>query len=287
MIKDKDVYKYIGMCFNNSQEVEVISMLRFVYVIIRGICVCPYYIYQMIKYYNKPDKYSEEACYTLAMKVVKRIKRIGRIDTYITGNENLPEKGGYIMYSNHQGKYDALGIMIGHRKPCTFIIAKKQSQPIFTTQFVDLIRAKRLDFDDIRQQVAVMNAVTDEVKAGRRYLIFPEGGYTDNHNRLQEFKVGSFKCAQKAHCPIVPVVVYDTYKPFAVNSLRKVSNQVHFLEAIPYEEYRDLKTVQIRDLVVQRIEGFIQRIEDTLFEKDNLLMCDAIQDQVLVDDQLF
>jgi 1-acyl-sn-glycerol-3-phosphate acyltransferase len=248
-------------------------MLRYVYVIIRGIYVIPYYIYQMIKYYNDPGQYSEEACYSLAMKVIKRIKRIGRIDTYITGTENLPEKGGYIMYSNHQGKYDALGIMIGHKKPCTFIIAKKQSQPIFTTQFVDLIRAKRLDFEDIRQQVAVMNAVMDEVKAGRRYLIFPEGGYTDNHNRLQEFKVGSFKCAQKAHCPIIPVVVYDTYKPFAINSLRRVSNQVHFLRAISYEEYKGLKTVQIRDLVVQRIEVFIQQLEEyPLFEMDSELV---------------
>jgi 1-acyl-sn-glycerol-3-phosphate acyltransferase len=126
------------------------------------------------------------------------------------------------------------------------------------------------------------------VKEGRCYLIFPEGGYTDNHNRLQEFKVGSFKCAQKAHCPIVPVVVYDTYKPFAINSLRRVSNQVHFLRAISYEEYKGLKTVQIRDLVVQRIEGFIQRLEEYPFlEKDNVLMCEAIKDQVLVEDRLF
>jgi 1-acyl-sn-glycerol-3-phosphate acyltransferase len=242
----------------------------------------------MKKYYNKPGKYSEEACYTLAMKVVNRIKRIGRIDTYITGIENLPEKGGYIMYSNHQGKYDALGIMLGHKKPCTFLIEKNASQPIFTTQFVDLIRAKRLDFDNIRQQIAIMNEVTDEVKAGRRYLIFPEGGYTDNRNHLQEFKAGSFKCAKKSRCPIVPVVVYDTYKPFSVNSLRKVTNQVHFLRAISYEEYKGLKTTQIRDLVVQQIEGFIQRLEDyPFFEKDNMLMCEAIQDQVLVEERFF
>lgn len=165
------------------------------------------------------------------------------------------------MYSNHQGKYDALGVMIGHKKPCTFIIAKKQSRPIVTTQFVDLIRAKRLDFDDIRQQVQIMNTVTEEVKEGRRYLIFPEGGYTDNHNRLQEFKIGSFKCAEKARCPIIPVVVYDSYKPFGINSLRKVHTQVHFLEAIPYEEYKGMKTIQIRDMVVQRIEWCIRQLE--------------------------
>ena len=260
-------------------------MLRFVYVIIRGIYIIPYYIYQMKKYYNKSDQYSEKACYDLAMKVIKRIKRYGRIDTYISGTENLPEEGGYIMYSNHQGKYDALGIMIGHKKPCTFLIEKKASQPIFTTQFVDLIRAKRLDFDDIRQQVTVMNEVTEEVKAGRRYLIFPEGGYTDNQNHLQAFKAGSFKCAEKARCPIVPVVVYDTYKPFSVNSLKRVVNEVHFLEAISYEEYKGLKTAQIRDLVVRRIEGYIRRLEEyPSIESDCELVRQAIQEQAVLEE---
>ena len=236
-------------------------MLRFIYVIIRSIPIIPYYIYQMKRYYNNPDKYSEQDCYSLALKVIRLIKRNGRIDTHITGTENLPKKGGYIMYSNHQGKYDAIGIMTGHQKPCTFVIAKKQSKPLITTQFVDLIRAKRLDFDDIRQQVYIMNTVTEEVKAGRRYLIFPEGGYSDNRNNLQEFKIGSFKCAEKAKCPIVPVVVYDSYKPFSINSLKRVYTQVHFLEAIPYEEYKGRKTVQLRDLVVQRIGDHIRQLE--------------------------
>ena len=254
-------------------------MLRFIYVIIRGIYVIPYYIYQMKQYYNNPDKYSEEACYGLAMKVVKRIKRFGRIETSISGTENLPAEGGYIMYSNHQGKYDALGILLGHKKPCTFIIAKKQARPIFTTQFVDLLRAKRLDFDDIRQQVAVMNAVTNEVKAGRRYLIFPEGGYTDNHNRLQEFKVGSFKCAEKAKCPIVPVVVYDSYKPFEISSLRSVSTQVHYLKAIAYEELKGLKTIQIRDLVVQRIAEFICQLENCSHGVENIPKGEVVENE--------
>jgi 1-acyl-sn-glycerol-3-phosphate acyltransferase len=243
-------------------------MLRFIYVIAGCLYRIPYYIFQMKRYYSNPDQYPEEECYQLARKVVKLIKQKGRIETRVTGAENLPEDGGYIMYANHQGKYDALGILLAHEKPCTFIIAKKQSQSLVTTQFVDLIRAKRLDFEDMRQQVSVMKEVAEEVIAGRRYLIFPEGGYGDNHNQLQEFKTGSFKCAKKAKCPIIPVVLYDSYKPFAVNSLRKVMTQIHFLEAIPYEEYRGLKTVEIRDMVVDRIQEHISGIEQKFRQTD-------------------
>ena len=35
------------------------------------------------------------------------------------GMENLPKEGGYVMFPNHQGKYDALGIVYTHKKPCT------------------------------------------------------------------------------------------------------------------------------------------------------------------------
>ena len=36
----------------------------------------------------------------------------GRIKTESHGQELLPKEGGYVMYPNHQGKYDTLGIMI-------------------------------------------------------------------------------------------------------------------------------------------------------------------------------
>lgn len=64
---------------------------------------------------------------------------------------------------------------------------------------------------------------------------------------------GSFKCAVKAKAPIVPVAIIDSYKPFGINSLRKVKTQVHFLEPIYYEEYEGMRTVEIAKLVKSRI----------------------------------
>ena len=39
------------------------------------------------------------------------MNKSGKITTEACGLENLPETGGYIMYPNHQGKYDLLGII--------------------------------------------------------------------------------------------------------------------------------------------------------------------------------
>jgi 1-acyl-sn-glycerol-3-phosphate acyltransferase len=99
--------------------------------------------------------------------------------------------------------------------------------------------------------------VIDEVKSGRKYIIFPEGGYANNKNKVQDFLPGSFKCAVKSQSPIVPVALIDSYKPFSVNSLKRVTTQVHFLEPIYYETYKDMTTQEISQLVRYRIMSTI------------------------------
>ena len=76
---------------------------------------------------------------------------------------------------------------------------------------------------------------------------------------MQEFRAGSFKCATKAKVPIVPVAIIDSYKPFGVNSLRKVKTQVHFLEPISYEEYAKMTTQEISEMVRSRIGAVIEK----------------------------
>lgn len=116
--------------------------------------------------------------------------------------------------------------------------------------------------EDICYQMAqVINDVSTEIKAGRRYILFPEGGYDHSHNELKEFMPGSFKIAKKAKCPIVPVVLYDSFKPFEGWSLRRVTTQLAFLEPIPYEVIADKTTTEIRDMVVDKIQRKLDTME--------------------------
>ena len=227
-------------------------MLRFVFIIATSLILAVMSIHRLSAVASD-NKYSEEQRYEEAMKVLKTLKRKGRITTDVYGTENLPKDGGYIMYSNHQGKYDAVGIISSHEKPLAVLMEYKKSKVILASQFIDAIGGKRIKFDDPRQQISVINEIANEVKNGRRYLIFPEGGYTDNRNHLQEFLTGCFKSAFKAECTIVPVCIVDSWKPFGINSLKKVNTQVHFLEAIPYEDYKDMRNADIAKVVKGRI----------------------------------
>jgi 1-acyl-sn-glycerol-3-phosphate acyltransferase len=96
--------------------------------------------------------------------------------------------------------------------------------------------------------------VSKEVEKGRNYIIFPEGTRSKNGNQLGEFKAGSFKAATKAKCPIVPVALIDSFKPFDTNSTKPVTVQVHILKPLIYDDYKDMKSVEIAEEVKKRIQ---------------------------------
>ncbi len=235
-------------------------MFKFFYVILMNLYRAPYMIPKMRYQARHPEKYSEQKRYNLVRHVINVVKRTGRIHTRSYGEENLPKEGGYVMYPNHQGKYDVLGIMVSHKEPCTFVMDENKSHTILVKEIIDLCQAKRLNKEDVRQAMTVINEVAREVKEGRKYIIFPEGGYEfNNKNTIGTFKAGSFKCAVKAKAPIVPVALIDSYKPFNSLSLGlgKVTTQVHFLKPLYYKDYQGLKTVEIARLVKERISEVV------------------------------
>ena len=227
-------------------------MLRFVFVLLTGLGYAIVQIFRL-SYVARHERFSEEDRYSEAQRTVNLVKKKGRIITKVYGTENLPKENGYIMYSNHQGKYDALGIIYGHKKPLSILMEYKKSKVILTTQFIEALGGKRIKQDNPKQQIRVLNETAEGVKQGRRYLIFPEGGYDNNHNHILDFSTGCFRSAFKAKCPVVPVCIIDSWKPFGMNSLKKVVTQVHFLRPIEYEEYSQMRNKELAEFVKEKI----------------------------------
>ena len=164
------------------------------------------------------------------------------------------------MYSNHQGKYDAVGILSGHKRPCSVLMDSKRSKMFIAKQFVDLLRGQRIDRNSTRQQKRTLHNIGNEVNDGRVYLIFPEGGYRkDQDNATNEFKYGCFVCSLSSKTPIVPVAIVDSYKPFGISSLKRVTTKVIFLPPIRHEEYADMKAKDLSLLVKEQIDTEIQK----------------------------
>lgn len=210
---------------------------------------------------TRPDEFTEEAKYRYVQYVVDVMQKTGKIKTKVYGEENLPKEGGYMMYPNHQGKYDVYGIISVHKQPCTFVMDIAKSNSIFIKQLVDILEAKRLDKKNNRQAMKIINEIAKEVEAGRRYVLFPEGIYDNKKkNDLIDFKAGCFKISLKSKTPIVPVVLIDSYKPYNSWETGEITTSVYYLEPIFYDEYKDMNTQQIAELVKSKIANKIEEV---------------------------
>ena len=229
-------------------------MKRILMMVLRNLYIVPYGWIRLCYRAAHVDKYTEEDMYAFLQWIDRHANRGGNVNIDVHGLENLPEENGFVFFPNHQGLYDVLAIIEASPKPFS-VVAKKEIAGIpFLKQIFACMKAFMLDREDVRQGLQVILNVAEEVKKGRNYLIFAEGTRSKNGNRVGSFKGGSFKAATRAKCPVVPVALIDSFKPFDTNSTKPVTVQVHFMKPMLYEEYKDMKTTEIAAEVQERIQ---------------------------------
>ena len=233
-------------------------MKRIIMMVFRNLFLVPYMWIRLCYHASHVDKYKEEQHYELLKYITHRANKGGNVTIDAYGVENIPDENGFMFFPNHQGLYDVLAILDVCPKPFSVVAKKEIANIQFLKQVFACMKAYMIDRDDIKQSLQVIINVTNEVKKGRNYLIFPEGTRSKNRNELLEFKGGSFKAATKAKCPIVPVALIDSFKPFDTNTTSQVTVQVHFLKPLYYEDYKDMNTKEIAALVRERIQNTIR-----------------------------
>lgn len=233
-------------------------MKRIIMMVFRNLFLVPYMWIRLCYHASHVDKYKEEQHYELLKYITHRANKGGNVTIDAYGVENIPVENGFMFFPNHQGLYDVLAILDVCPKPFSVVAKKEIANIQFLKQVFACMKAYMIDRDDIKQSLQVIINVTNEVKKGRNYLIFPEGTRSKNGNELLEFKGGSFKAATKAKCPIVPVALIDSFKPFDTNTTSQVTVQVHFLKPLYYEDYKDMNTKEIAALVRERIQNTIR-----------------------------
>ena len=163
-----------------------------------------------------------------------------------------------MLYANHQGLFDVLAIAATCDMPLGAVLKKELYDVPFLHQIALCTKSYAMDRENVRQSLTVIQAVTEEVKNGRNYLIFPEGTRSKLGNEMLEFHGGSFRCATKSKCPVVPIALIDSFKVLDQKGSKPVSVQIHYLQPIPYEEYQDMKPAELAELVKARIAEKIQ-----------------------------
>lgn len=235
-------------------------MKRILVMVLHNLFFAPVYWVKLCYHAKHADRYTDEEHYEMIQTIVHRANKGGNVQVDSFGVENLPKEQGFMLFPNHQGLYDTLAIADAFPYPFS-VVAKKEVQNVpFIKQMLACMAGYCIDREDIRQSMEVINHVAKDVKEKKKnFIIFAEGTRSKKGNTVQSFKGGSFKCATKARCPIVPVALINCFLPFDSNSTEKVHVQVHYLSPIPYEKYKDMKTTEIAAMVEKEIQETIKK----------------------------
>ena len=130
-------------------------------------------------------------------------------------------------------------------RPVAFLIDSARSDMVFEKEFMDLNRAKRISLKNPIEAIKALRAMIDGVLDGHVHCVFPEGGYSDNHNNLQDFRSGCLHYIKAMKCSVVPVCLYDSWKVLGTSIRGPIKAQIHFLKQIEPKEIESLTKAEL------------------------------------------
>lgn len=236
-------------------------MNRIVLVALRNFWKVPSAWFKLRHYAKHTDDYSFEEKYKHIRYILKHVIQSGNIDLEVSGIENIekiPQEQGFLLCGNHQGLFDVIAIVHTVERPLAAVLKKELDEIPFLHEIVQCTKSYPMDREDVRQSMKVIMGVSKEIEEGRTFLIFPEGTRSKKGNEMLEFHGGTFKCVTKSKCPIVPFAFVDSYRVLDEKGSKPVKVQLHYLEPIYYEEYKDMSTNEIAAMVRARVEDAIK-----------------------------
>ena len=232
-------------------------MNRLVRMVLKNLGKLPGIYGKLCRYAKTPERYPEQEMWEHIRYFMKLAVDAGNVELQVSGTENIPQEPGFMLYGNHQGLFDVMAIAYSCPTPLGAVFKKELANTPLLKQIIRCTRSYAMDREDVRQSLTVIQAVTEQVKNGRNYVIFPEGTRSKNGNVMGEFHAGSFRCAVKSKCPVVPMAFIDCHRVLDEKGSKPVTAQLHYLTPIAYEEYAGMKPAELAKLVKSRIQACI------------------------------
>ena len=130
----------------------------------------------------------------------------------VSGLENLPASGGFMVASNHASNLDPF--IVGQHLPrqVSFFARKTLWTPGFPAWWLDAVGVIPVDRDG-GSDVTAIKRVLGALKAEKIIIMFPEGTRSPD-GRLQAAKpgVGLFAC--RSQVPVVPARVFGSFEAY-------------------------------------------------------------------------
>lgn len=184
----------------------------------------------------------------------------------VIGIENVPERGGVIIASNHVSYLDPIVLGASTKRKLHFMAKKEVFNNIFSSIFLKNLNAfpvdrKKIDILAFRKSISIL-------EEGRVLGIFPEGTRSLN-GELQELKLGVVKIAMKTGVPIIPVGIIGTHKIYPHGKIFPVlfKNKISVYFGAP--QYFDKHNIKDKKYQKEALNVISQRIRELTIIDDH------------------
>jgi len=143
--------------------------------------------------------------------------------TEYIGVENIPDEGSFLYVGNHKSYFDIILTYVCFPRPTGYVAKSEMSNIPLLSLWMKNIHCLFLNRDNIKEGMKAILRGVEELKSGISICIFPEGTRNPT-DELLSFRKGSFRLAEKAKCPIIPVAitnssaVWEEHLPFMKKS---------------------------------------------------------------------
>ena len=148
----------------------------------------------------------------------------------ITGKENIPKEGAFVLVGNHISNYDPIILSFITPRPIHFMAKAELFRTKFTKWLFESVKTIKVDRGS--NDISAIKKSLNVLKRGEILGIFPEGTRTTGKKEDSSAKSGAVLLAHRAKVNILPVAIRASYKPFS-----KV--KVRILPVIEPAEYID------------------------------------------------
>ncbi len=183
------------------------------------------------------------------------IKTLVRVKVNTRGLEHIPQEGRFLLVCNHLSLADPVILLRYFKgKQVAFISKKENSDMFIVGKSMHGLTCQTLNRENDREALKTILKCIQLIKDDQVSIgVFPEG-YIHKDHKLHHFRSGVFKIAQKTKVPIVVCTLKNTPQVFEnMPKLKKTVVDLHLVEVIPPERYEGMSTVELGNLVYDRM----------------------------------
>lgn len=215
-------------------------------------------------FFRQKKPYDNKFNHVFVNSILALALHLMRVKLTVTGKENIPKDKNFVLVGNHQENWDIIVLKVIFKdKILNFIAKEALSKVPILGRWIVLLGNVFISRDADRSAAESIVKGIKQVKNGTCMGVFPEGKRSFK-NEMIEFKAGAFKLAMKPKADLLIVTQYNVCTIFKSVPWKRYHVHVAILPLLTYDEYKDMNSHEVSELVKSRIQIKLDEFKETV-----------------------